>query len=225
MKSYNKFLNEAGLLGTKEPVKKKKTEMPTPTPKGKVKSDFVENDLDEDSLLKKISDKIVHGENNPIYIYNRIAGDKPYYVGENVIKNAGKFNLSVVDNKTLSLDGGKLNYIVLDCDLLKSQTAQQIQTGFQNFYIKNSSSGGLTLTEFSNFSSGTSEIRALIISFVTNRKIGDYKLKSGEFFILSDNSNSIKGGKDISKVAARMFPETGISAFSHSFSEDSENSK
>jgi hypothetical protein len=224
IKPYKKFLNEAtGLLGTKEPIKKKNVE--TPTFKPKAKKEVVENDLDQDSLFQKIYDKISHEDNSPIYVYNRVSGSLPYYIGENFIKNGAKFNLGIEDNKTITLDKGKLSYVVLDMDLLKSQTAQQIQTGFQNLYLKNASSGKFTLTEFSNFSSGNSEIRALIISFVTNRKIGDYKLRSGEFFILSDNSNSIKGGKDVSRVINRMFPETGISAFSHSFSGDTENSK
>ena len=224
MKSYSKYLNEAGLLGTKQPVKKKKNPEIS-APKLKSKIDTPETNLDEGSLLKTVADKISNSNNSPIYVYNKLSGNSPYYVGENLIKNAEKFGMTADDSRTLSVDNSKLFYIVLDCDLLKSQTSQEIELGFQNLYMKNSSSGKSTLTEFSNFSSASSDVRSLIISAVTNRKIGDYKLKSSEFFIVSDNSNSQNGGKNVSKVISGLFPETGISAFSQSFYEDTENTK
>jgi hypothetical protein len=48
-------------------------------------------------------------------------------------------------------------------------------------------------------------------------------LKGGDFFIISDNSNNQKGGKDFSQSIASFFPKIQIEKFKHIFSPKDEN--
>ena len=210
LKTYKNFLNEGLLdqiLGGEGGQNKNDSLIST--------ANEVTTHLLIDNLAKKIGDI----DDSPVYIFNQSNLEQDLYVSVELFNEAKRLGFELEKQGTLYTSAGRYSYSVLDCSLMQSFDAENIKSGLSDILRKNGSAGIKTIIEFANISSLQKEQISNICSIVTSRKISDYPLKSGDFFILTDNSNNLKGGKDFSESVTSFLPKIKIERFKHIFSD------
>lgn len=182
--------------------------------KDKVSSTMPES-TDTKGLLRQISLKMKGGDQEPIYVFNNINSKDPFYVAGKLFDNPDSVGFSVDPSDGLLLtNSGKYSFCILNCTM-EDPDMEMIQENIRNIAIKNQSSGIKTIVEITNISFLQSNSLEELSNMVTERRIGGLKMIPGDFFILSDNSNSRKGGKDLSKSISKYFPTVKMKIYNN----------
>lgn len=208
LKTYKNFLNE-GILDQifgGEIDRKANTEL-VPMEKEVATQQLI------DSLAKKIGDS----EDSPVYVFNQSDSTQDIYLSVELFNEAKRLGFQLEKQGTLYTGAGRYSYSVLDCSSMQTFDLEGIKSGLYNVLKKNESGGTKTIIEFANISSLQKDQISNICEVISSRQVLNHSLKSGDFFILSDNSNNHKGGKDISDLIPSLFPKVAVDKFKHSF--------
>lgn len=217
LKTYKKFLNEGLLdqiLGGGDDTQK--------TDNQRISQ---EKEVTTHQLIDALAKKIGDSEDFPVYVFNQLNLAQDLYVSVELFNEAKRLGFEVEKEGTLYTTAGRYSYSVLDCSLMQSFDIERIKSDLYNILKKNSSSGIKTIIEFANISVLMKDQISNICDIITSRQISDYPLKSGDFFILTDNSSNTRGGKDFSESITSMLPKIQIEKFKHIFSEIGETPK
>jgi hypothetical protein len=215
LKSYKKFILNEGLL---DKLLGREESSPSVLP---VESQSKE--VSTQSLVDELAKKINSSDDSPVYVFTQIETDQDLYVSAELFSEAKRIGFEIEKRGTMYTTGGRYSYSVLDCSLMQSFDAERIKYDLSGILKKNGSEGIKTIIEFANISSLVKEQISEICDFISSRQISDYMLKGGDFFIMSDNSNNQKGGKDFSQNITSFFPKIQIEKFKHIFSPKDEN--
>lgn len=215
IKSYKKFILNEGLsdklLGREEssssilPIESQSKEVSTR------------------SLVDELVKKINSSDDSPVYVFTQIEVNQELYVSAELFSEAKRIGFEIEKGGTMYTTKGRYSYSVLDCSLMQSFDLERIKYDLSGILKKNGSEGIKTIIEFANVSSLVNEKFSEVCNFISSRQTIDYKLKDGDFFILSDNSNNQKGGKDFSQSITSYFPKIQIEKLKHIFSSKDEN--
>jgi hypothetical protein len=213
LKTYKNFLNEGlldQLLGGGDDQKKDDS-LVSPA-----------NEVTTHLLIDNLSKKIGDVDDSPVYVFNQSDIAQDLYVSVELFNEAKRLGFELEKQGTLYTSGGRYSYSVLDCSLMQSFDMEKIKSDLSNILRKNGSAGIKTIIEFANISSLQKEQISGICSIVTARQISDYPLKSGDFFILTDNSSNPRGGRDFSESMASFLPKIRVEKFKHIFSDSNQ---
>ena len=173
--------------------------------------------LDTKGLFQEILKKMEKEESYPLYVFNNVDLTESFYVTGELFQNYQKIGASMDKSGFLITPEGKYSYCILN--LAKEDiSTNEIEDGIFQITSKNSSMGVKTLIELSNFSSLDESNRSEICSMIESRKFGGLILKNGEFFILTDNKNSKKGGKNLGEGIQKYLPKSNVDVYIHEFS-------
>ena len=209
LKTYKNFLNE-GILDQifgGEPDQKANTEL-VPS----------EKEVATQQLIDSLAKKIANAEDSPIYVFSQSNSVQDIYISVELFNEAKRLGFELEKQGTLYTTSGRYSYSVLDCSSMQSFDIEGIKSGLYNILKKNESGGIQTIIEFANISSLQKDQISNICDIISSRQISDHPLKSGDFFILSDNSSNHKGGRDISDLIPSLFPKIAVEKFKHLFS-------
>lgn len=215
LKSYKKFILNEGLLdqllGREESTKQN---FP------------IESQVKEAStqvLMDYLAKKINNTEDSPVYIFNQSNLTQDLYISAELFKEATRLGFESEKQGTLYTPGGRYSYSILDCSLMQSFDIERIKYDLSGILKKNGAENVKTIVEFANISSLIKDQISSVCNLVSSRQINDYTLRGGDFFILTDNSNNQKGGKDFSQMIDSFFHKVQIEKFKHIFSDFDEN--
>jgi hypothetical protein len=215
LKSYKKFILNEGLLdqllGREESTKQN---FP------------IESQVKEAStqvLMDYLAKKINNTEDSPVYIFNQSNLTQDLYISVELFKEATRLGFEAEKQGTLYTPGGRYSYSILDCSLMQSFDIERIKYDLSGILKKNGTENVKTIVEFANISSLIKDQISSVCNLVSSRQINDYTLRGGDFFILTDNSNNQKGGKDFSQMIDSFFHKVQIEKFKHIFSDFDEN--
>jgi hypothetical protein len=169
-------------------------------------------------LFQKILQKIDSKDSSPIYIFNNVDLVESFYVIGELFQNSQEMGIPPDDSGYLITPGEKYSYCILNASK-EELSPTEIVDGIYQIVSKNSSSGVKTIVEISNFSSLDESQKSEICSIIESRRIGGLILKNGEFFIITDNKNSKKGGRNLGKDIKKYFPKSSIEVYLHEFIE------
>lgn len=186
-------------------------------------SDSQISEVSTESLMDAISKKIKENNDSPMYVFNQIGTSDEFYVSAEFFNEAKNFGFEQEKQGTLYTPAGRYSYSILDCSLMQSFDIEKIKSDLSGILRKNSGSGIKTIVEFSNISSIKKDQISSIGEIVSSRTILDYSIKTGDFFILSDNSNNQRGGSDLSGTISSFLPKIEVEKFKHNFSQEAEN--
>lgn len=172
-----------------------------------------------DDLFQIIFGKIEEENSLPVYIYNTVDFNESFYVIGELFENHEKIGASLDESGFLITSNGKYSYCILNASK-ENISLGEIENGIFQIASKNSSNGVKTIIEISNFSSLSESNKSGICSVIESRRIEELVLKNGEFFILTDNKNSKKGGKNLGESIQKYFPKSNIEVYLHEFSGD-----
>lgn len=175
------------------------------------------------SLFKWISDKIKRSDDSPVYIYNKVNDSFPFYVMSKFHDSSKLYGFEEDELGNITAGGNKYSYCIFNSSKIDSFSPDFLLSDLNKILSKNSEDGKKTIVEITNFSSLSDDEKRVFSDVISERRVGAYNLKPGEFFIFSDNSNSQKGGKDLSSSISSIINSPGLSLINHDFSETSEN--
>jgi hypothetical protein len=217
LKTYKKFLNEGLLdqiigIGTGE-------ETPSAEPVSQ------EKEVTTNQLIEFIAKKIGDLNDSPIYVFNQLDMMQDLYISVELFNEAKRFGFDQEKQGTLYTTAGRYSYSVLDCSIMQTFDIERIKSDLYNILKKNAGGGIKTIIEFANISALLKDQISNICNIISARQILDYQLKSGDFFIMSDNSSNKAGGNDFSESIPSFFPKIQVEKFKHTFSESSKAPK
>ena len=217
MKRYKNFLNEGNFI--EDFVK---SVIGGEEQKEKVLRPEILN-FNTQSFFNWMSEKIKRGDDQSLYIFNSVNSSNPFYVMSEFHEESKAYGFEEDESGNIIAGGKKYSYCIFNCSKIDSFSADFLISDLNKILSKNSEEFRNTIIEVTNFSSLDDTEKKLFNTFVESRKVGDYELKPGEFFIFSDNTNSKKGGKDESSHLGSIFPNTKFYIIGHKFSRTEEN--
>lgn len=217
MKRYKNFLNEGNFIEdfVKDVIGNKDQ-------KDKVLKSEILN-FNTQALFNWMAEKIKRGDDQPLYVFNSVNSKEPFYVMADFHEESKSYGFEEDENGNIVAGGKKYSYCIFNCSKIDSFSPDFLISDLNKILSKNSQDSKNTIIEVTNFSALDPEEKKIFNSFVESRKIGDYDLNPGEFFIFSDNTNSKKGGKDESSNLGSIFPNTKFYIIGHKFSPFAEN--
>jgi hypothetical protein len=217
MKKYKNFLSEGNFI--EDFVK---SVIGGEEQKGKVLRSEVLN-FNTPSFFNWMSEKIKRGDTQPLYVFNSVNSPNPFYVMSEFHEESKTYGFEEDENGNIIAGGKKYSYCIFNCSKIDSFSSDFLISDLNKILSKNSEDFKSTIIEVTNFSALGESDKKIFNNLVESRKVGDYDLKPGEFFIFSDNSNSKKGGKDESSQLGSIFPNTKFYIIGHKFSQSEEN--
>jgi|LakMenEpi03Aug12_release.lakeMendotaPanAssembly.Ray.scaffolds.fasta_scaffold151768_2 hypothetical protein len=217
MKKYKSFLNEGNFI--EDFVKDL-------TGSEEQKDDLLKSNIlnfNTQSFFTWLSDKIKREDSQPVYVYNFITSKDPFYVMSEFHEESKAFGFQEDEEGNIVVGSKKYSYCIFNSSKIDSFSENFLTSDLNKILSKNSEDYKNTIIEVTNFSSLDDESKKFFNDIIERREIGDYKLKQGEFFIFSDNTNSRKGGKDLSSSLGAIFPNTKFYIIGHKFSLTEEN--
>lgn len=181
-------------------------------------------DVNTQDLLSDLSKKIREGDSSPVYAFNFIPTEENFFVSAELFKEAKSFGLDIdPQDNSLITSRGKYTYCILKFKEFNPNLSEITEQLLQ-LVGKNRASGMNNIIEFLNISVLNPEIIKDLSSMIISRKIKDFSMDDSDLFILTDNSNSKVGGKDLSNTISGYFLESPISIYRHQLSLNSETS-
>jgi len=216
LKNYNQFrINEAESL----------LDILTGGGEKSDKTQIGSKDTNTQELLSEIVEKIKSGDTNPIYVFNTVNIDESFYITGEVFNEAEILGFDKDPQDGLLITNkGKYSYCILNCTKVNSDL-EIIKDQLRQLMGKNQASGIKTMIEVTNISFLDTNSMKGLSELISSRKINGVSLTDGDFFILTDNNNSKKGGKNLTKSIAEYFSKTPISIYNHFSSLNSEESE
>ena len=175
------------------------------------------------SFFSWIADKIKKEDNSPVYIFNSVDSKTPFYVMSKFHDQSKLYGFEEDESGNIVIGGKKYSYCIFNCSKIETFSEEFLISDLNKILSKNSQESKKTIIEITNFSSLNDEDKKIFYNMVKDRKIGSYDLENGEFFIFSDNSNSAKGGKNLSGMIPSIFSGVNFDIIDHKFSGQVEN--
>lgn len=217
MKKYKKFISEENFI---------EDFLKDVLGKDDQKKEILRNEklnLDTLSFFGWISDKIKKGGISPVYVFNTVNRKTPFYVMSEFHNDSKLYGFEEDESGNIVIGGKKYSYCIFNCSKAETFSIDFLISDLNKILSKNSEEGKRTIIEITNFSSLTEDNQKIFNEIVGKRKIGGYNLGDGEFFIFSDNSNSGKGGKNLSLEIYSIFPNVNFDVIDHKFIDQTEN--
>lgn len=191
--------------------------------KGSEKFKSESKNFDTNSFFSWMTEKINKGDINPIYVFNKVNRKEPFYVMSEFHEDSKSHGFEEDEIGDIVLNGKKYSYCIFNCSKIEEFSEEFLISDLNKILDKNNQWGKRTIIEVTNFSSLDEKEKSVFKDLVEKRTIGDYNLGEGEFFIFSDNSNSKKGGKNVSSQISSIFPLSKFYIIDHNFSDSEEN--
>lgn len=217
MKGYKNFLSEGNFIEDflKDVVGKEDQ-----------KKEILQKEVlsfDTSSFFGWIADKIKKGDSSPVYVFNSVNKKTPFYVMSEFHDDSKMYGFEEDESGNIVIGGKKYSYCIFNCSKIESFSIDFLISDLNKILSKNSQEGKKTIIEITNFSSLNEENQKIFNQMVGERSIGGQDLDEGEFFIFSDNSNSGKGGKNLSDIIPTIFPSVSFDIIEHKFTDQAEN--
>lgn len=181
------------------------------------------SNFDTHTFFTWMIDKIKRGDNSPIYVYNTVNTKNPFYVMSEFHNESKLYGFEEDEAGNIVMGGNKYSYCIFNCSKIDAFSSDFLSSDLNKILSKNSQDNKRTIIEVTNFSALSEDARKNFTDLVQERKIGDYELQEGEFFIFSDNNNSSKGGENLSEKIALIFPDVNFYIIGHKFVSQEEN--
>jgi hypothetical protein len=181
-------------------------------PKEKISQDHKMTETNTSNLMKYLSKKIEINQSSPIYIFNDTNSKYPVYIMRSFFESSPEV-------------GSEYSYCILNGAKEDLSNISSIKQGLYSILSKNSSDGKSTIIEISNISANFDSAKSEIFKMILGRKVSDYSLKDSEFFVLTDNSNSSRGGKNLKDEIALGLKGLSVDLIYHKISDQNENSE
>ena len=181
-------------------------------PKEKSTTEYKMTETNTSNLMVYLSKKIEINQSYPIYIFNDTNSKYPVYIVRSLFESSPEI-------------ASEYSYCILNGAKEDLSNISSIKQGLYSILSKNSSEGKSTIIEISNISSNFDAAKSEIFKMILTRKISDYSLKDNEFFILTDNSNSSKGGKNLKNEISSGLKGVSVDLIYHKVSDQNENSE
>lgn len=162
------------------------------------------------NLIKYLLKKVEIRQSSPVYIFNQTDSKYPVYVTSELFEQESGMS-------------EEYSYCILNGAKEDLSNVDSIKQGLYSILSKNSSDGKKTIVEISNISAVGDKSKSDIAKMILDRNVLDYSLKDGEFFILTDNSNSSRGGDNIKDQIASILPGVQTDLIYHQIYSNSEN--
>jgi hypothetical protein len=181
-------------------------------PKEKGVSEYKMTETNTSNLMRYLSKKIEINQSYPIYIFNDTNSKYPVYVVRSLFEASPEI-------------ASEYSYCILNGAKEDLSNTSSIKQGLYSILSQNSSAGKSTIIEISNISSNFDAAKSEIFKMILSRKVLDYSLKDNEFFILTDNSNSSRGGKNLKNEISSGLKGVTVDLIYHKISDQNENSE
>lgn len=181
-------------------------------PKEKSTSEYKMTETNTSNLMRYLSKKIEISQSSPIYVFNDTNSKYPVYIVRNLFEASPEI-------------ASEYSYCILNGAKEDLSNIGSIKQGLYSILSQNSSAGKSTIIEISNISSNFDAAKSEIFKMILSRKVLDYSLKDNEFFILTDNSNSSKGGKNLKNEISSGLKGVTVDLIYHKISDQNENSE
>jgi hypothetical protein len=181
-------------------------------PKEKISQDHKMTETNTSNLMKYLSKKIEINQSSPIYIFNDTNSKYPVYIMRSFFESSPEV-------------GSEYSYCILNGAKEDLSNISSIKQGLYSILSKNSSEGKSTIIEISNISANFDSAKSEIFKMILSGKVSDYSLKDSEFFVLTDNSNSSRGGKNLKDEIALGLKGLSVDLIYHKISDQNENSE
>jgi len=184
------------------------------TSKENAKSKILNFNTEE--LLSAISDKIKTADSSTVYIFSKNMQDHRTYILGELSENINKFSLTV-DRGKIKAGNNIYSTAILDASSFKGDV-----TGFTDTLYKimsnNQRNGCKNAIEIENFSLLNDEIKKVIINSIKNKKIEQYLIQDGDFFILGD-IEGVSGTKNSSEEISGLLGSENFYNILHNFTQ------